>query len=185
MSIFLTPAFQAAGSFYLHSALSRVTSLLRGYKMTSAMEIYQLLPKTNCKKCNESTCMAFAVALLSGSRRYTECPPLMEEKKYSDSRQKLEEILKPMENAEETGLIIHEELCSGCGNCVVACPVNVANDPHGSGRGYGPTNEKVIFRVENGKVKAANIKECRRFGKDRILCRACIDPCPTEAIEFV
>ncbi len=166
-------------------ALFRVTSLLRGYKMTSAMEIYQLLPKTNCKKCNESTCMAFAVALLSRTKQYTECPPLMEEDKYIDSRQKLEIILKPMEGAEETGLIIHEELCSGCGNCVVACPVNVANDPYGSGRGFGPTNEKVIFRVENGKVKAANVKECRRFGKDKILCRACIDPCPTEAIEFV
>lgn len=153
--------------------------------MTNAMEIYQLLPKTNCKECGESTCMAFGVALLSGTKRFTECPPLMNEEKYNDSKQKLEEILKPIEGAEETGLIIHEELCSGCGNCVVACPVNVANDPHGSGRGLGPTNDKVIFRVVDGKVKAANVKECRRFGKDKILCRACIDPCPTEAIEFV
>lgn len=153
--------------------------------MTNAMELYQLLPKTNCKECGESTCMAFAVTLLSGSRRYTECPPLMEENKYAASRSKLDEILKPMEGVEETGLIVHDELCSGCGNCVVACPVDVANDPHGCGSGLGPTNEKVIFRVVDGKVKAANIKECRRFGKDRILCRACIDPCPTEAIEFV
>jgi 4Fe-4S ferredoxin len=129
--------------------------------------------------------MAFGVALLSGTKRFTECPPLMKEEKYRDSKQKLGEILKPLEGAEETGLIIHEELCSGCGNCVVACPVNVANDPHGSGRGLGPTNDKVIFRVVDGKVKAANVKECRRFGKDKILCTACIDPCPTEAIEFV
>ena len=153
--------------------------------MTSAMEIYQLLPKTNCKECNESTCMAFAVALLSGSRQYTECPPLIKDDKYHNSRIKLEEILKPIQGAEETGLIVHEEVCSGCGNCVVACPVNVANDPHGSGRGFGPTNDKVIFRVIDGKVKAANIEECRRFGKNRIMCNACIDPCPTEAIEFV
>ncbi|MDF1558389.1 MAG: (Fe-S)-binding protein [ANME-2 cluster archaeon] len=153
--------------------------------MTSAMEIYQLLPKTNCKECGESTCMAFGVALLSGNRKFTECPPLMKEEKYIDSKQKLEEILKPLEGAHETGLIIHDELCSGCGNCVVACPVDVANDPHSSGRGFGPSNDKVIFRVVDGKVKAANIKECRRFGKDKILCRACIDPCPTEAIEFV
>ena len=153
--------------------------------MTNAMEIYQLLPKTNCKQCGESTCMAFAVALLSGSRQYTECPPLIEDSKYCEFKQKLEELLKPVEGAYETGLIVHEELCSGCGNCVVACPVDVANDPYGSGRGFGPTNDKVIFRVVDGKVKAANIQECRRFGKDRILCSACIDPCPTEAIEFV
>lgn len=152
--------------------------------MTSAMEIYQLLPKTNCKKCGD-TCMAFAVGLLSRTRLYSECPPLMEEEQYSEFKKQLERLLKPLEGAGETGLIIHEELCSGCGNCVVACPVNVANDPHGSGRGFGPTNEKVIFRVVDGKVKAANIMECRRFGKDRILCMACIDPCPTEAIEFV
>jgi 4Fe-4S ferredoxin len=153
--------------------------------MTNVMEIYQLLPKTNCKKCGESTCMAFAVALLSGTRRYNECPPLIEDDQYSDLVIKLDEILKPIEGAEQTGLIIHEELCSGCGNCVVACPIDVANDPHGAGRGFGPTNNKVIFRVVDGKIKAANIEECRRFGKDRIMCNACIDPCPTEAIEFV
>jgi 4Fe-4S ferredoxin len=153
--------------------------------MTSAMEIYQLLPKTNCKKCGESTCMAFAVALLTRAKYYGDCPPLMEEEKYRNYKTKLEQLLKPLEGLEENGLIIHEELCSGCGNCVVACPVDVANDPHGSGRGFGPTNEKVIFKVVDGKVKAANIMECRRFGKDKILCRACIDPCPTEAIEFV
>lgn len=153
--------------------------------MVSAMEIYMLLPKTNCKKCGDSTCMAFAVALLSGSRKIDECPPLVEEDKYRTFKAKLEELIAPIKSVGETGLIVHEELCSGCGNCVVACPVNVANDPHGSGRGFGPTNDKVIFRVIDGKVKAANIKECRRFGKDRILCRACIDPCPTEAIEFV
>ncbi|MFQ6120244.1 MAG: (Fe-S)-binding protein, partial [Methanosarcinales archaeon] len=30
--------------------------------MPNVIEIYQLLPKTNCKKCKESTCMAYAVA---------------------------------------------------------------------------------------------------------------------------
>ncbi|WP_257000038.1 (Fe-S)-binding protein [Candidatus Methanoperedens nitratireducens] len=34
------------------------------------MELYQLLPRTNCKKCGESTCMAFAVALLSRKKIY-------------------------------------------------------------------------------------------------------------------
>ncbi|MFY9637706.1 MAG: (Fe-S)-binding protein, partial [Methanobacterium sp.] len=29
----------------------------------TAMEIYRLLPKTNCAKCGEASCMAFATKL--------------------------------------------------------------------------------------------------------------------------
>jgi 4Fe-4S ferredoxin len=152
--------------------------------MPTVMELYQLLPKTNCKKCGESTCMAFAVALLSRKRKVPECTPIFEES-FKKEKKKLESLLLPSEGAEETGLIVHTEICTGCGNCVVACPVDVANDPKGAGIGCAPTNDKVIFKVVDGKVVASNIKECRRFGKNRVLCYACIDPCPTGAIEFV
>jgi len=148
------------------------------------MEIYKLLPQTNCKKCGE-TCMGFAFKLLSKELTLDKCTPLYEEE-YAEEREELEELLKPITEAEmtETGLVIHEELCFGCGNCVVACPVNVAEDPTGCAIGKGASSDKVILRVENGKVKAANIKTCRRFGEYRILCNACITPCPTKAIEF-
>jgi 4Fe-4S ferredoxin len=152
--------------------------------MVTVMELYQLLPRTNCKLCGEATCMAFAVALLSRKRNIAECPPLLSEN-FKKQKEKLESLLLPAAGAEETGMIVHTELCTGCGNCVVACPVDVANDPHGAAVGCAPTNDKVIFRVVDGKVAASNIKECRRFGKNRVLCYACIDPCPTGAIEFV
>ncbi len=152
--------------------------------MLTVMELYQLLPKTNCKKCGESTCMAFAVALLSRKRKIAECTPILEEN-FKKQREKLEALLLPTAGAEETGMIVHTELCTGCGNCVVACPVDVANDPKGAAIGRAPSNDKVIFKVVEGKVVASNIKECRRFGKSRVLCYACIDPCPTGAIEFV
>lgn len=152
--------------------------------MLTVMELYQLLPKTNCKKCGESTCMAFAVALLGRKKKVSECPPILEDS-FKKQKEKLESCLLPAAGAQETGMIVHTELCTGCGNCVVACPVDVANDPKGAGTGRAPTNDKVIFKIIDGKVMALNTKECRRFGKNRVLCYACIDPCPTGAIEFV
>ena len=152
--------------------------------MVSAMEIYQLLPKTNCKKCGVATCMAFAVGLLRKEKKLEDCPVIFEPK-YEAKLKKLREILAPLESASETGLVIHDEKCFGCGNCVVACPVNVANDPTGCALGYGPTSDKVILTVENGVVKCLNPKECRRFGPNKILCNACTVTCPSKAIEFV
>ena len=46
------------------------------YKPTSAVDIFRLLPGTNCRACGYATCMAFAAAL---SRRHTDlsqCPHL-------------------------------------------------------------------------------------------------------------
>ncbi len=38
------------------------------------MDIFKLLEKTNCLKCNEKTCLAFAAAVFSGSRPLSDCP---------------------------------------------------------------------------------------------------------------
>jgi 4Fe-4S ferredoxin len=153
--------------------------------MVSAMEIYQLLPKTNCKKCGLPTCMAFGVALLSREKKIEDCPPLIEEPKYEAKLKKLREVLAPLMSASETGLIIHPEKCFGCGNCVVACPVNVAAEPTRCGIGLGPQGNRVILAVEDGVVKCINVKECKRFGPNRVLCNACTATCPSKAIEFV
>lgn len=152
--------------------------------MVSIMEIYQLLPKLNCKECEKPTCMAFANSLLSGESVLEDCPPLYRNE-YESQLESLTTMLAPIKDAAETGLIVHDELCFGCGNCVVACPVNVANDPHGAAVGLAPSNDKVILKVVNGVVTVANVSECRRFGKNRILCDVCIVTCPSKAIEFV
>ena len=38
------------------------------------MDIFKLLEKTNCRKCDEKTCLAFAAAVFNGSRPLEDCP---------------------------------------------------------------------------------------------------------------
>lgn len=42
----------------------------------NAMEIFSLLDKSNCRKCNETTCLAFAAAVFQGRKPISECPKL-------------------------------------------------------------------------------------------------------------
>jgi hypothetical protein len=48
-------------------------------KAKNAMEIYQVLNKSNCRDCMEKTCLAFAGAVYMGRRRIEECPHLDQE----------------------------------------------------------------------------------------------------------
>ncbi|CAG0947741.1 hypothetical protein ANRL1_04490 [Anaerolineae bacterium] len=42
------------------------------------LDVWELLPRTNCRQCGEATCMAFGFALLEARRRIEECVPLRE-----------------------------------------------------------------------------------------------------------
>ena len=42
----------------------------------NAMEIFQLLDKSNCRECGVKTCLAFAGAVFKGKRKLDECPKL-------------------------------------------------------------------------------------------------------------
>ncbi len=42
------------------------------------LTIYECLPKTNCAKCGEATCMAFSIKLLSGDTELNKCEPLVD-----------------------------------------------------------------------------------------------------------
>ena len=42
--------------------------------LKSVIEILQLLDKSNCKKCGEKTCMAFAGSVLTGKKKIMNCP---------------------------------------------------------------------------------------------------------------
>ena len=43
-------------------------------KINSPMEIYKLTNGSNCRACNEQTCMAFAVAVFKERRTLDQCP---------------------------------------------------------------------------------------------------------------
>ena len=47
----------------------------------SGLDIYKLLPKTNCRKCGFVTCLAFAMQLAKRQVEATKCPFLSEEAK--------------------------------------------------------------------------------------------------------
>lgn len=48
-------------------------------KLNNPMEILKLLDKSNCRKCNEATCLAFAAAVSRGWRALSECPGIEED----------------------------------------------------------------------------------------------------------
>ena len=45
----------------------------------NAMEIFELLDKSNCRDCGYKTCLAFAGAVFQGRSRLEECPKLDQE----------------------------------------------------------------------------------------------------------
>ena len=48
-------------------------------ELPSLMEIYKLLPRTNCKECGHSTCMAYAADLREGKIELSKCAQLSAE----------------------------------------------------------------------------------------------------------
>ena len=66
-----------------------------GLRELSPIDVYMLLPKTNCKKCGLENCMAFATKLVNREIALELCTPLLEEKQYTKNYQKLWDMLKP------------------------------------------------------------------------------------------
>ena len=56
----------------------------------SGLDIYKLLPKTNCKKCGSPTCLAFAMKLAMKKATLAECPDITQ-----DAKKALEESSRP------------------------------------------------------------------------------------------
>jgi acetyl-CoA decarbonylase/synthase complex subunit gamma len=65
-----------------------------GKKELSPIDIYKLLPKTNCKECGEENCMAFATKIVNREAQIDQCLPLLKEKN-SKAYNELKEMLKP------------------------------------------------------------------------------------------
>jgi len=72
-------------------------------QINNPMEIFKLLEKSNCRECNEKTCLAFAVAVFNGRRQLGECPYLGSDiiEQYAGRSNKLKNIDQDMEEAVE------------------------------------------------------------------------------------
>jgi acetyl-CoA decarbonylase/synthase complex subunit gamma len=65
-----------------------------GIRELSPIDVYKLLPRTNCKECGEENCMAFATKLVNREVTIEKCPPLLT-KEFDKSYRQLKEMLKP------------------------------------------------------------------------------------------
>lgn len=65
-----------------------------GLKQLSPIDVYMLLPKTNCKECGEENCMAFATKVVNREVSIDKCTPLLA-KENDKNYKKLKEMLKP------------------------------------------------------------------------------------------
>ena len=63
-------------------------------KQLSPIDVYTLLPKTNCKECGEENCIAFATKVVNREVSVDQCPPLLT-KKYEKNYMQLKDMLKP------------------------------------------------------------------------------------------
>ena len=57
------------------------------------LDIWELLPRTNCKECGEASCLAFAVAVLQHNRLLSECAPLQFDSSFAERKATLEAML--------------------------------------------------------------------------------------------
>jgi acetyl-CoA decarbonylase/synthase complex subunit gamma len=65
-----------------------------GVKELSPIDVYKLLPRTNCKECGEDNCMAFAAKVVNREVSIDKCLPLLK-KENEKAYKQLQEMLKP------------------------------------------------------------------------------------------
>jgi len=71
---------------------AQITPAVTGRQPPGFLDIWKLLPRRNCKRCGQPTCLAFAVALLQAKAQSADCPFLCEEN-LAGQRDALEALL--------------------------------------------------------------------------------------------
>jgi len=61
---------------YCYENKDRIKPNFERKQKLTALEVYKLLPGTNCKRCGEPTCLAFAVKLTNEEVNIMRCPEL-------------------------------------------------------------------------------------------------------------
>jgi len=69
-----------------------ITPSLAERKIPAVIDIYQLLPKTNCKQCGYLTCLAYSADLRNGIAQLEQCP-LLSQTEYARNKERLLNLL--------------------------------------------------------------------------------------------
>jgi 4Fe-4S ferredoxin len=112
-----------------------------------------------------------------------DCPGLFAEE-YKPTLDMLSEYFGGEVEIEETGLIIDKALCTGCGNCVIACDKCNTIVEHTT-RDFIPREVPSVLRVVDGRVTVAEWSSCKRCMDTPEWCRVCEQRCPSGALELV
>ena len=78
----------------MSGAASPDTNRKKSIREISPIDVYKLLPKTNCGECGEANCMAFATRLVNGELMLANCPPL-HTPEYTRAEEALSILLAP------------------------------------------------------------------------------------------
>jgi ArsR family metal-binding transcriptional regulator len=70
-----------------------LTAVTQPRRRARPLDVYSLLPQTNCKQCGEATCMAFAFGLIRQNHTTADCPALSRDPAFADRRAALSAML--------------------------------------------------------------------------------------------
>lgn len=70
-----------------------LVALTQAKRAPHHLDIWQLLPRTNCRQCGEATCLAFAVGLIQHTHGIEDCPILLHDAAFIERKATLEAML--------------------------------------------------------------------------------------------
>ena len=147
------------------------------------LQIYRLLPRTNCKLCGSPTCYAFAFDLISRNKKPTDCPLLLKEE-FRDSYNMLKEMLGEGERIKGTDHVIDRSRCTGCGDCVAVCNRALTTITSG-GRLSQRAPVPPVIKVIDGNLNVVEWASCKRAVPGLDICNLCPEKCPFSALDLV
>jgi len=121
-------------------------------------------------------CGACAVACPVDSITVTKSAIVPEMAKKNPFEKKLVDIPTP-KPTRTTILVTDEDMCLGCGNCVIVCPVNASSDPYLASGHLNELDSKPLLEIVNGTVKVLDQEQCNG-------CGTCAMICPVDAIKL-
>lgn len=126
------------------------------------------LPGTDCKDCGEESCRAFAFRFATDRDVEEEaCPHLR-----SKSRETLAGLKVVFRRRSRVALIVEEDRCTACNECVIVCPVNATMR-------LLDNEESMPLVIEGDIVKVR--RHCGALHN----CVRCVEICPVAAIKLV